>query len=230
MNAKDYLTISKELENVQGYYISSEEFKSAFNSLNNIELKSFLYHYIIDNAPYAFNEFINKPLLFEQIKQYIADILNINIEDIKLIGSAKTGFSISPNTYGRKFSTNSDLDFSIINKDIFTNLVNDFNKWRTEYHCKNINPQTDREQKFWDENTTILPENINNGFLDTYKLPNLGICPTTRKINNILYLIKKYLCDYHNIKTKGVSARIYKDEISFYGQLFVNLKNVMKKL
>jgi hypothetical protein len=227
MNAKNFLQISSELGTITGPYISPEKFKEAFNQLDNIELKSLLYHYIIDNTPYIFERFINRPLLFEQIKQYMSYVLDIAIDDIKLIGSAKTGFSISPDTYGRIFSSSSDVDLTIINEKLFTNLSNDFNKWKNEYLSYKVEPKNDREKSFWQENIKRLTININKGFLDTYKIPNIEICPYTKKINNSLYLVKYQLEKLHGVRIKNISARVYKDESSFYQQFFMNISHVM---
>ena len=117
MNIKKYLNISKVCMEINSTYTSPEIFKKCYTSLEGIEQKSLITHVIIKNIPYLFRD---KPLLFEQIIQYLSDSLDIEGESIKLIGSAKTGFSVSPPPcYGKKFSDKSDLDFTIINNTLF---------------------------------------------------------------------------------------------------------------
>lgn len=230
MKAKDFFNVSSELNSIKGYYITSEKFEKAFNELTDFEQKSLLHHYIIDNAPYLFNEFVKVPLLYEQIKQYLSYELDISMSDVKLIGSAKVGFSISVDSYGKEFSSTSDLDFAVVNKSLFDDLVNDFHNWEYQYkEKKTVKPKNNKEQTCWEDNITGLPKNIDHGFIDSRKLPNLDICATAKKINNSMYCIGISLEKYNATKIKYASVRVYKDDNSFYEQLLRNCKYIMGK-
>ena len=207
MNIKKYLNISKVCMEINSTYTSPEIFKKCYTSLEGIEQKSLITHVIIKNIPYLFRD---KPLLFEQIIQYLSDSLDIEGESIKLIGSAKTGFSVSPPPcYGKKFSDKSDLDFTIINID------------------RIVFPKSETAKRYWDDNVLQLKNTINRGFIDTNKIPNIEICPTTKKINNAMYLIPLKLKEYHDITTSKASVRVYKNYHYFYNQLKINTDRIV---
>src|ERR1043165_2698801 len=90
---KNYIKLSKIAESIIDNFTNSKNFKDNYRLVSDNERKAFLRHFIINNVPYAFK---SKPLLYEQITQYLSDMLGLSTNEIKLIGSAKTGFSISP--------------------------------------------------------------------------------------------------------------------------------------
>lgn len=201
-------------------YLRDNYFK--IGDTERLSLVNFL---IISNFCFAFKI---KPLVYEQITQYIADKFNINKSSIVLIGSARTGFAIDPQNYGRKFSENSDLDFAIIDKTLFENSVVDFKHWK----FKSDNKEYDESEKnrYWSDNQTNLKHQIKRGFIDTYKIPNFQEFKTTQQVNQSLSLIVINLKKYQNIVVKEASARIYKDWNIFNKQLRLNIEQVLKKL
>ena len=112
--------MSRESMCISSIYTSSEQFKVCYERLIGLEQNSLISHVIVNNTPFVFKDI---PLLYEQIIQYLSDLLSIESGSIKLIGSAKTGFSVSPSpNYGKIFSEKSDLDFTIINEVVFEKL------------------------------------------------------------------------------------------------------------
>lgn len=225
-NIYKYLKISNKCLQLNTTYTSSDEFQIYYKELVEFEQKSLISHIIIHNTPFAFKDI---PLLYEQVIQYLSDLLNIESETIKLIGSAKTGFSVSPPPkYGKLFSEKSDLDFAIINEVIFNKLCNEYIHWKDAYNHMTILPKTDYEKKCWDNNMVLLKKNIERGFIDTYKIPNREICPTTKSINNAMYLIPLKLNEYYNIKVSKASVRVYKNYDLFWRQLKLNTDQILR--
>ncbi len=217
--------MSNACMNISGTYITAEEFKKNYKALDDIEQTSLLAHIIINNTPYIFKEI---PLLYEQIKQYLSDRLQIQNESIKIIGSAKTGFSVSPLPYyGKKFSEKSDLDFTIISETLFEKLNKEYLIWETCYNNKQVLPQNDIEEKYWINNISLLKRTTSRGFIDTNKIPNREICPLTMIINNSMYLIKYKLKEYHNIIISKASVRVYKNYNLFLKQLKLNTDQIV---
>lgn len=168
------------------------------------------------------------PLLYEQIIQYLSDLLSIESGSVKLIGSAKTGFSVSPSpNYGKIFTENSDLDFTIINEAVFGALCKEYEAWKAAYIRNDILPRSGKEKKYWDDNIVLLERNIGRGFIDTYKIPNREMCPITKNINNAMYLIPLKLDEYYNIKVSKASARVYKSYNLFRQQLKLNTDQIL---
>lgn len=224
-NIINYLQTSEECEKPLEQITTSDFLKKNYFNLNDTERKSLLNFLIISNFCHAFKI---KPLIYEQITQYIADKFKIKKNQIILLGSARTGFSIDPTNYGRKFSENSDLDFAIVDSNLFENCVNDFKVWKRK--TENNEYEEKQKNRFWNDNQTNLNYQIKKGFIDTYKIPNFTEFTTTQQINHSLSLVVLNLESYQRIKVKEASARIYKDWDTFQRQLKINIEHVLDKI
>jgi hypothetical protein len=228
VDIRNYITLSKTASAIINPYSVAADFKTYYNSIDYKEKKSLVRHFIINNIPFAFKD---KPMLYEQITQYIADKFYISPTEVKLIGSAKTGFSISPlPDYGKTFGQHSDLDFSIVNEDLFNELDEEYNKWSDLFKQKQIQPYNNTEENYWYQNLDSGKRQLNRGFIDAHFIPNREQFSTTRKIKSSLWLIQKFLDEKHGIKVKKASASFYKNWTSFTGRLNTNTENVMKKV
>lgn len=225
---RNYIALSKTAININGTFSHASQFKEFYDSIEDCERKSLISHFIINNIPYAFKD---KPMLYERVIQYIADKLDITTTEIKLIGSAKTGFSLSPlPTYGKQFGEHSDLDFSIVNLNLFNSLRDEFLFWSSLFKEEKISSKNEVEESYWNQNLENVPRQLKNGFIDTHFIPNRQQFPTTRKINQTLWLIRDKLDNVHNIKVKKASVRIYKSWDSFTTRLITNTELVMSSL
>lgn len=223
---RNYLNLSVTAASISSSYSVAEEFKELYNNIDEKEKNSFVLHFFVNNIPYAFKD---KPILYEQIKQYLSDILHVSPIEVKLIGSAKTGFSISPlPDYGKAFGQHSDLDFSIVNEELFRLLEYEFHVWAELFKIKQIKANNSTEEGYWLKNLENVPKNLKSGFIDTHFIPNRVQFITTKKLNNSLWLIQKYMNDNHGIFVKKVSARIYKNWYSFTKRLNLNTERVLK--
>ena len=228
VDIRDYIYLSKTADSIDNSFSTPVAFKDYYQTVGSNEKNSLIRHFIVNNIPYAFKD---KPILYERITQYLADKLQISPTEIKLIGSAKTGFSISPlPTYGKPFGRHSDLDFSIINEELFNKLKDEFNKWSVRFKSKQIEANNLREEFYWFQNLDSGLRQLNNGFIDTHFIPNRELFFMTRKINNSLWLIQKYLEQTHQLKVKKASASIYKSWHSFVGRLNRNTYSVMRNV
>ena len=133
MNVGDFIYKSKSLSKIKGHYVHPSEFLEAYKKFNIIERKSLVMHYIMDNSPFAFAEVYEKPLLYEQVRQYISYILNVDVNHIKLVGSTKTGFRMDAINYGTPYSKGRDLDFMIMDSGLFSILAKEFLIWKKAY-------------------------------------------------------------------------------------------------
>jgi len=225
---RDYINLSETASSICDIHTKSADFKSFYENVNELERQSLVRHFIVNNIPFVFK---NKPLLYEQSTQYIADKLSISPTEVKLIGSAKTGFSISPPPkYGIDFGIHSDLDFSIVNEELFLKLEYEFNEWKDLFQSQLIKAINENELKYWIENINSVPRQLKNGFIDSHYIPNREQFYMTRRINNSRWLIQKYLDEAHQIKVKKVSVSFYKNWKSFAGRLLRNTKYVMTQL
>jgi len=124
---------SVDLTTIPGRII---EFKSILNDRNMTELDIVQKH-IIHRSPFIFHED-----LYYSLKKIIADKYGIHYNNVKMIGSAKLGFSIAPNKLWKEFDDSSDIDMAIISEDIFET----FWKQMHEYNL-NISARSESEER-----------------------------------------------------------------------------------
>lgn len=227
LDCKNYLGLSKTAESVNNKFMDPFDFAKTYREFTyeKKEEDSFIRHVIINNNIFAFQE---RPMLFEQIILYIANNLSVETNDVKLIGSAKTGFSISSDNYGNHF-VDSDLDFTVINDQLFNTLKDEFLNLRYEYEKGTVS-MTPQNLKYWKDSLPIIPKNINRGFIDPNKIPYIPLSPTAIHIEEVLWPIKDHLKKIHSLNIRKSSIRVYRDFSSFVGQLKLNTKYVINSV
>jgi hypothetical protein len=225
----NYINLSQTASLIKTHLTVADEFCENYKNINAKEQESFLRYYIINNSPFLFK---TNPLLFEQITQYLADKLEINASEVKLIGSAKTGFSISyPPNYGNPFTKKSDLDFSIVSENVFIQLEEEFNSWANQYRNKVITAKTDHIKRIWDANLFEVPKyQLKNDLIDTYKIPNWNEFPIAKTINGSLSLIVLHLKNKYSIEVKSASARVYRSWNTFARQIKLNTTRILTEV
>jgi hypothetical protein len=63
-------------------------------------------------------------MLYEAVREWMSVRLQVHPKNVTLIGSARIGFSMCPRpNYGRQFGANSDLDFSVVDERLFSEVV-----------------------------------------------------------------------------------------------------------
>jgi hypothetical protein len=227
-NIIDYIKISDAAKSINDYYTDPVTFSEKYWEVQESEKKSYLRFFTISNSPWAFKGI---PILFEQLIQYLADKLQINPIEIKLIGSAKIGFSTKmPPQYGEIFNAKSDLDFSIVNENLFNIMQEEFNSWSKQFKLKQIMPHNRNEEFFWLDNLEVVPRQIKRGFIDSHKIPNRHEFKMTQNINNSLALIVVNLKETHSIEVKKASIFIFRDWTSFDHRLKQHTESILKRL
>lgn len=228
VDIRNYTKLTYSATSIVDLYSVSKDFKNYYRNVGSNEINSLVRHFIVNNKPFAFRD---KPMLYEQVTQYLADKLNITPTEIKLIGSAKTGFSISPPPdYGKDFGSHSDLDFSIVSSRLFKELEIEFANWVDLYEREEIKPFNPTEENYWKQNVGSGNGQIEKGFIDTKFIPNREQFLLTKKINSSMWQIKNSLEVNHKIVVTKATASIYKDWKSFAARLNRNTKHVMDKL
>jgi len=105
----------------------------------NLNTEQIFQKYFVDSSTYYFeSDVVDKDLEY-QLKSELSDILGVHVNDIYIIGSAKTGFSIKPRAIGRPFDgkfteTNrkndrSDIDIAIVSSDLFEKIQENIYDW-----------------------------------------------------------------------------------------------------
>lgn len=60
--------------------------------------------------------------VYRQFREKLATAVHVSADDINVVGSARFGFSLSPDTFGVPFSNRSDIDIVIANAELFDSI------------------------------------------------------------------------------------------------------------
>lgn len=83
--------------------------------------------YIFAGEPYVFRKW---PQGFEALRKHLCNALELsNYQNVIVIGSAKLGFSLSPDSFGRQFSDESDIDVMVIDERLFDLVWKTLLRW-----------------------------------------------------------------------------------------------------
>ena len=214
---------SEKCSELTNAFIAAEVFKVVFPALLHREKLSFLRLWMAEGTPYAFRD---SPMLYQVSREWLASELGISPRNVTVIGSGRMGFSLAPHPdFGRLFSEESDLDYSIISDTWFDRLREDFRNWSRDYDAEEVHPRNKREERFWEQNINSgVPNGIDRGFIDPYLLSTLPRYNSAVRIMDLRFrLHEKLKASPSAPRVQKVSLRIYKDFQSFVSQLAFNL-------
>ncbi|MBI3520156.1 MAG: hypothetical protein HY062_12490 [Bacteroidetes bacterium] len=215
-------TLTQESEKLIDLYPDSELLKDFFIKASESERFGIIRLWMTEGIPFAFKE---NPLLYEEIRSFIAKGINVNTKEVTLVGSGRIGYSLKKKVWGKKFSSASDLDFTVISNDLYSNLVQDYQKWVNDFRLKKIIPFSPEQTKNWLEAIATIDANIPNGFINTKNLFSNIKYPTVRKCNYTMSLLQGKLQTTANApKISDVSVRVYSNWKSCVTQLQKNFK------
>ena len=129
-------------------YPSVKEFKEI---LFSSPLEEIVREHLFDGEPYVFRTSAKAHTL---LKQHVSQRLNTVEDDIRIVGSARIGFSLSPDSFGRQFSAESDIDVIVINEQLFDLIWMTLLRWHYPRRNQPLGPDTDwaryrRHDVFW---------------------------------------------------------------------------------
>jgi hypothetical protein len=87
--------------------------KALRSALLEKEPKDFISHYIFEPVPFAFNSDLSSWIKW---KTSLAMLLEVDPQDIVLIGTAALGYSLNPNKNYKIFDAKSDIDCGVISQ------------------------------------------------------------------------------------------------------------------
>ena len=218
-------SLSSKNQNLRGTYPTPQEVKDAFYSANEEERYGIIRLWITEGIPHAFK---NAPLLYEEIRQFISNGVNVHSKEVTLVGSGRIGYSLKKKVWGKPFTNKSDLDFTIISNVLYNNLVIDFQKWVGDIESKRLTPKTVYELKGWLGSIEVVNRNIPNGFIYTKNLLPYKEYPAVRKCYSTMYILKDKLSETRDApKVSDASIRVYSDWKSCIRQLNINFKTAL---
>jgi hypothetical protein len=93
---------------------TSEEFKQLILALDNHRVLAKVF--LLKGTPFVFE---NRPMKYVIFREQVADRFEIGSQDVCIVGSAKLGYSPSPQKFGTPFAETSDVDVVIISEPLF---------------------------------------------------------------------------------------------------------------
>ena len=222
------VNFTEEVRTLTKHYLDPEEFLKAIKAANPDE-RYWVYELLVtEGIPFAFSK---SPIIYEYVRAFLSIALSINSKDVIVVGSARTGFSLSPYKFGKSFREDkSDLDLTIINSSLFESLKNDYFQWKNSYSKNEVYPKNETEKKYWDENISLGVNNIRRGFISSNLCPRLDICSSFKLLGNSCYILGKKLQSISGApRFKSINARIYKNWESMFNQAKLNLNVLVDK-
>ena len=177
--------------------------------------------WLSEGIPYAFKE---SPILYDEIRSWLAIRLDIDPKEISMTGSGRIGQSLAPLKLGTNFSEKSDLDLFVISESLLDRLRNDFNTWSFDFESGRIQAKNEREEKFWKDNLARGDTYFSRGFFDAKLIPNYKDYTCALNIANTMWMLKAKLDVTPNApKISEASIRCYKTWADFVRQVSINL-------
>jgi hypothetical protein len=179
--------------------------------------------WLSEGIPFAFR---NKPAVYEYMRSFLASRLGVDPKDITLIGSARIGQSLSPSTLGRPFSSESDLDLTVVSPDLFNRLVAEFNAWAYDFDSDAARPANSRERRFWNNNLERGPDIIGRGLLDSKMIPLRQPYVLARQLGQTMYLLREKLAATPDAPVVNhADIRVYRSWDAFTRQVGLSLSS-----
>lgn len=176
--------------------------------------------------------FKQKPIssddVFEFARSRAAHVLGIHPKHLSLTGSARLGYSLRRDKFGDAFDPlKSDIDLFAIDQTLFQNLCGDFEKFITDWDNKSIKPSVE-EQNYWQANKKVAPGNIQDGFLDYWRIPLRKQYSTVSKISVALARFEANLKEQVG-RTIGrkTSLRVFRDWNSAVARIAFNIERAI---
>ncbi|RKU20154.1 hypothetical protein C6501_00695 [Candidatus Poribacteria bacterium] len=171
------------------------------------------------------------PAIYDSLRCWIAECLEVKAKEIGLVGSAQLGKSLDPCKLGTPFiDRRSDLDFFIVSSNLFAKLKEDFECWSDDFKGGRLSAYN-RERRFWKSNLKRSSNNINRGFIDANTIPSFPEYPTAEKIQKIMELLILRLKNTKDApKPQKASIRCYTSWDSFVQQKSLNLRHLAEQV
>jgi len=203
-------------------------FKKAVLASSMRDRESLVRLWLTEGIPYAFK---NSAGTYDEMREWLAVRLKVQIKDVTLVGSGRIGFSMKPLVFGREFSESSDLDLTIVNLALFESCRTDAERFANDFSNKLIFPNNEKQEIYWKDTVARLPNIAKFGFVDTNQFPGSENYRAILNVNDTMSRLQKRL-----EKTKGVpapkkiTARIYRDWNDLIRRVSFNLEGARREL
>ena len=188
------------------------------NLLKCSDIDSILDDYLFNGLPCYFK---SNPQIHSQMIGGISEGLEVSPDDICVVGSARTGFSLSPYKFGQPFGRNSDIDVVVVSSTLFDPSWIDILTFRQRnwHRLKSTTRaySAKHKEKHHIYNEWIYPNliadalEIGNMWVLTFnglsRIPELS----SRSVRGRLYRTWDHVREYHRSGLRIIKKRIIRD-------------------
>lgn len=221
------LRVGWRLAQLTGSYPPAERFIDAAG-VGNRERAVLARLWISEGIPFAFRKC---PALYEEVRNRLAEGLDVDAKQISVAGSGRLGYSLAPKRWGEQYrSESSDLDFFAVSSSLFESLRQDFDRWSADYMRGAVQPP-EGERRYWEANRMETPNNIQGGFIDSWRVPN--------RVDYRRFLLMNRRLEELSIRLRGaeqgpkppkpLSLRCYRDWGSYEQQVSRSLEAAVRR-
>lgn len=218
--------VSPPLEKLVTPYPDARDLLTIASQVTSDELEAIVRLWISEGIPFAFRQ---TPAVYEILRRWIAQRLEIHPKEITLVGSARLGSSAAPAKVGVPFGRHSDLDWAAISETLFTRCFEEFDRWSRDYRNCEVTPSA-AERRYWDSNLTAVPRNIASGFIDLNRIPLRRSYPTARSIGETMWLVCQRAAEtQRSPEFRKSTIRVYRDWSCFVRQARISLQSASSR-
>lgn len=183
-------------------YPTWEEFKEILFSR---PLESIVQEHVLEGLPFVFQ---SEPGSMVSLRNHLGERLAVSSTSVTVIGSARIGFSLSPDNFSRQFSDESDIDVLIVDERLFDNVWKTLLKWHYPRRISGL----DGVDKQWAANRRkdlywgwFVPDKIR---FEGLSLPD--VLRPLRDLSTSWFDAFKSLSHYPQFIRRNVSGRLYR--------------------
>jgi hypothetical protein len=107
--------------------------KALLNDIRTGDAEEVVRNRLFEGTPHIFKA---DPTRYDTLRKHLADSLEVDQSGLRVVGSAMTGFSMSPNSFGRQFLPSSDVDMIVVSDKLFDFAWNLLLRWRYPWHIR----------------------------------------------------------------------------------------------
>jgi hypothetical protein len=160
---------------------------------------------VFQGSPFVFR---HHPEALQTLRTHLCAELAVPEESVVIVGSAKIGFSLNPDTFPRRFSNESDIDVLIVDQGLFDKVWLTLLKWQYPRRIKGLDrPDAEwarerRKEVYWG---WFVPDKIR---YEGLSLPD--VLKPLRDISTRWFNAFRGLGQYAALATRNVSGRLYR--------------------
>lgn len=208
---------------IQGIPVSSQAFSQALLDVSLDRIDYLVQAHVRDRTPAAFETI---PLLWGAIRSWLTRRINKQCQlslapwEWGLTGSANLGFSASPDKFGVPFGSHSDLDFFVVNENLYEKVCRE----ARQFAISDVDAH-----KYRNARETVDRQLARGLLLDTRQIPASEKFPTNALLlNEISMVVDKLRIEGYPVVRSF--ARVYKNWQALAYQLRLNVTALRKSL